>query len=594
MEITEALQQARWRRAALAVWDVLCWFIATFALVAGRYDFALSVELWQLVLTYATIGAALHFLIGWFTKAYRGRHRVGSFEESAFLAKTIAVSWVALSLLFLIVAPNTPRGMLILVPFGTLLLMAAGRFVLRALVQRALGRREEEGERVLVYGAGNAGFQVSRLMTTDPDSPFTLVGFIDDDPSKRNLHIGESRVLGDFDDLEDLIEKWEVDAVLLAVSNAPVEVVRRVTAVVESKARRMLVLPPLREIVNGRVNLSQVHEVDVADLLGRKQIRTDLSDISRLLHDKVVLVTGAGGSIGSEIARQVHRFGPRELVLLDRDESGLHATQLSIYGKGLLDTPDVVLCDIRDADALDAVFAEHLPDVVFHAAALKHLPLLEQYPTEAWKTNVLGSKNVLAASKKFGVERFVNISTDKAADPTSILGKSKRLAEELTAWYATQVRGGLYLSVRFGNVLGSRGSVLHTFKGQIASGGPITVTDPDVTRYFMTIPEACELTLQAAALGHPAEVLVLDMGEPVRIVEVAERMIQQSGEDIDIVYTGLRGGEKMHEVLFSGAEDSRATAHPLISAVEVPALAPGRLNERSFVRVLNPTLGALA
>ena len=291
------------------------------------------------------------------------------------------------------------------------------------------------------------------------------------------------------------------------------------------------------------MSLEDVRDVDIADILGRHQVETDLVGIADYVTGKRVLVTGAGGSIGSELARQVHGFGPSELILLDRDESGLHGVQLSIYGQGLLDTPDMVLADIRDEQTVAKVFARHRPEVVFHAAALKHLPMLEQYPDEGWKTNVLGTRNVLRAARANGCRRFVNVSTDKAADPTSVLGWTKRTAEQLTAWYAKGTTG-TYLSVRFGNVLGSRGSMLHTFTSQIRSGGPVTVTHPDITRYFMTIPEACELVIQAGAVGAAGEVLVLDMGEPVSILGVAQRLIAQSGKRIEIVFTGLRPGRE--------------------------------------------------
>ena len=286
------------------------------------------------------------------------------------------------------------------------------------------------------------------------------------------------------------------------------------------------------------------------------------------------------GSIGSELARQVSKLGSARLVCLDRDESGLHGVQLSLYGHGLLDTDDMVLCDIRDLDALRAVFHRHRPHVVFHAAALKHLPMLEQYPDEGWKTNVLGTLNVLTCAEEVHVDHFVNISTDKAADATAVLGQTKRLAERLTADFAERTERA-YLSVRFGNVLGSRGSVLWSFRAQIERGGPVTVTHPDVTRFFMTIPEACQLVLQAGAIGRPGDVLVLDMGEPVRIVDVATRLIEQSGRDIELRYTGLRPGEKLHEVLLSGAEAGEPSEHPLITQVSVPPIAPDEVVEAS-------------
>jgi dTDP-glucose 4,6-dehydratase len=380
-------------------------------------------------------------------------------------------------------------------------------------------------------------------------------------------------VLGNRTKLVKVAHEHDVTTVILAVSSASAEVVRDIADLVEQGGMRFLLLPPVAQILGGRVRLSDVREIDIADILGRRQVETDIESIADYLTGKRVLVTGAGGSIGSELARQVHKFGPSELILLDRDESALHGVQLSIYGKGLLDTPDMVLADIRDRAALRPIFERHRPEVVFHAAALKHLPMLEQYPDEGWKTNVLGTLNVLELAAEFGVRQFVNISTDKAANPTSVLGKTKRLAEQLTAWHGRNA-AGTYLSVRFGNVLGSRGSMLHTFQQQIEMGGPITVTHPEITRYFMTIPEASELVIQGAAIGRDAEVLVLDMGEPVRILDVAKRLITHSGKDVEIVFTGLRPNEKMHEELFSVDEQGSRPFHPMISHVRVPEIAP--------------------
>jgi len=270
--------------------------------------------------------------------------------------------------------------------------------------------------------------------------------------------------------------------------------------------------------------------------------------------------------------------------MLDRDESALHAVALSLYGQALLDSPETVLVDVRDADALRQAFIQHRPEVVFHAAALKHLPLLERCPEEALKSNVIGTRNVLDAADAVGVRHFVNISTDKAANPTSALGHSKRLAEQLTAWFAHRSDGAKYLSVRFGNVLGSRGSVLHAFAAQIERGGPVTVTDPEATRFFMTVSEACQLVIQAGAIGRPGEVLVLDMGEPVKIVDVARRMIALSGKAIEVVYTGLRPGEKQHEELFGDGETGTRPLHRLISHVTVPPVEPGLVDSQPWSR----------
>ncbi len=340
-------------------------------------------------------------------------------------------------------------------------------------------------------------------------------------------------------------------------------------------------MPPLSEILGGKSRPSDMRDISIEDLIGRHPVDTDVKSIAGYLAGRRVLVTGAGGSIGSELCRQIVTFEPAELIMLDRDETGLQQAQLGTSGHGLLDTKDVVLADIRDADALLRVFDERRPEVVFHAAALKHLPMLEQYPDEAWKTNVLGTLNVLEAARAVGVQTFVNISTDKAANPTSVLGHSKRVAEKLTAWMA-EATGFAYLSVRFGNVIGSRGSMLPTFASLIESGGPITVTHPDVTRFFMTIPEACQLVIQAGAIGRPGEVLILDMGEPVRILDVAERMIAMSGSDIEIVFTGLRDGEKLHEELIGSSEHIHRLQHPKISHAQVDGISPERLDKAGW------------
>ncbi|MEB3366467.1 polysaccharide biosynthesis protein [Saccharopolyspora mangrovi] len=312
-------------------------------------------------------------------------------------------------------------------------------------------------------------------------------------------------------------------------------------------------------------------DMEFVDLLGRSPVRIDMAEVLHTLVGKRVLVTGAGGSIGSELCRHISRLGPGELMMLDRDESALHTVQLALHGRALLDSPEIILADIRDQQYLMKIFAERRPQVVFHAAALKHLPILQRYPGEAWKSNVIGTQNVLRAAENTGVERFVNISTDKAANPTSALGYSKRIAERLTAEVAQRV-DGTYVSVRFGNVLGSRGSVLGAFLDQISSGGPVTVTHPDVTRFFMTVSEAVQLVIYAAAIGGPGEALVLDMGQPVRIDDLARRLIRRSGRPIEVVYTGLRPGEKLHEALFDGSERDFRPLQPSIAHVTMPGL----------------------
>ena len=331
-------------------------------------------------------------------------------------------------------------------------------------------------------------------------------------------------------------------------------------------------MPPVDQLF-GNIKAADIRPVAYQDLLGRQPAAIDTSVISSYITGRRVLVTGAGGSIGSEICRQLTKFGPSDLFMLDRDESGLHGTQLSIEGRALLEDSHLVLADIRDRVRVDEIFASIRPDVVFHTAALKHLPLLEMYPDEGWKTNVGGTLNLLDAAGRHGVTRFVNVSTDKAAAPTSVLGWTKRITERLAA-HANSLSSTKFVSVRFGNVLGSNGSVLKSFEAQAATGGPITVTHPDISRFFMTVEEASRLTIHAGAIGQPGEIMILDMGQPVKIVDVAQRFANQHKPPLEIVFTGLRQNEKLHEDLVSSDEVGVIKSHPLITHVDAPPLAP--------------------
>jgi FlaA1/EpsC-like NDP-sugar epimerase len=380
---------------------------------------------------------------------------------------------------------------------------------------------------------------------------------------------------------------YRANAIVIAVPSADSHLVLELSELAQQTNLHVRVLPSLRELLGGTVRVVDIREPTESDLLGRHSIETDLDQVVAYLRGKRVAVTGAGGSIGSELCRQIIQFEPAELLMIDRDESALHATQLSIHRRALLDTPDLVLVDIRDRARIRDLFAERRPQVVFHAAALKHLPLLEANPVEALKTNVWGTLAVLEAAEAADVDIFVNISTDKAADPCSILGYSKRVAEGLTAGLDARA-AGRYLSVRFGNVLGSRGSVLTSFRAQLEAGAPLTVTDPNATRFFMTVEEAVQLVVQAAAIGDGGRVLVLDMGAPVRIAEVAEQLAQTVRPPGVIEFVGLRPGEKLHEVLFAKAERSEPSSHPLIRCVKVPSV------DGDCVRALSPTISAEA
>jgi FlaA1/EpsC-like NDP-sugar epimerase len=566
----------RYRRLVQAGMDALAWAFALLFASVVRYDFDLDeVELrgW---LTLAVAAAVVQFAVGLSCGLYTGRFRFGSFDEVAGLVVATAGVTVVLFAVNLW-APGAdvlvPRSAVVAGGITAGLLMGGVRYLWRLTWERGRRPSGDGCERILVFGAGDGGVQVISAMLADPESPYLPVALLDDDPATRNLRIKGVRVVGTRAGLAAAAAEHRAQSLLIAIPTASAELVSELTDQALAVDLTVKVLPPVKELFGGDVGVADIRAVTVADLLGRHEIAIDLPSIAGYLTGRRVLVTGAGGSIGSELCRQVHRLGPAELIMVDRDESALHGVQLSITGRALLDTPDLVLLDIRDQPRLSRLFAERRPEVVFHAAALKHQPLLENHPGEAVKTNVWGTLAVLEAAAEAGVSRFVNVSTDKAADPCSVLGYSKRLAERLTAHVATQAEG-VFLSVRFGNVLGSRGSMLGTFRSQIDAGGPITVTHPEVTRFFMTVEEAVQLVIQAGAIGRDGEALVLDMGQPVAIADVARRLAELAESPVEIIYTGLRPGEKLHEVLLGRDETDVRPVHPLVSHVDVPPLLP--------------------
>jgi FlaA1/EpsC-like NDP-sugar epimerase len=555
------------RRAAQAAWDAAAWLVAAPVAALLRYDGNLPDDGLTRALVLGALAAALQVVLGFSVGLYRGRYRIGSFDEVFGVTVTVAaVTALGFAFRLAVQTPGAARSVPLIAGAIALGVMLGGRFALRAYRRELALRRQ--GDHTLIYGAGDSGEQLVEQMLRAPHGEYTPVGFLDDDPGKRHLHMHGVRVLGTKSDLEDVITTTGATIVVVAIARIDSATLLDLDRRCQALGASLRVIPSTSEIVGGAVKLGDISDVTEEDLLGRRPIETDEAGIREFLDGKRILITGAGGSIGSELARQVHRYSPAAVFMLDRDESGLHATQLSIDGRGLLTSEELVLADIRDAERMDEVMQATRPDIVFHAAALKHLTLLQRHPDEGRKTNILGTQNVLQAAHRAGVCTFVNISTDKAADPTSVLGVTKQMTERLTASMTPEMTPfgpSRYLSVRFGNVLGSRGSVLTAFRHQIAHGGPVTVTHPDATRYFMTIPEAVHLVLQAALIGDHGEVLILDMGEPVKIDDVARQMIEKSGRDIEIVYTGLREGEKLDEVLVSQTESAERRRHPLIS-----------------------------
>lgn len=568
-----------------AVTDTVTWIISLGVATLLRYNLVSQETFTRRLVTALGIAVGAQLILGWASGLYRMRWRVGSFEHIVtFAGTTMAVGVIVVGVSGAASPHLLPSSATIGGTALAILIGGAARSCWRLNRERQL-RPTAHAERAIVFGAGEAGAQLINSLLTSPSSPYLPVALLDDDLTQRNTRVRHLRVSGGRADLAREAGRAQADTIIVAIPSADSHLIREVSALAADAGLTVKVLPPVSQLLDVRVGIADIRPISEADLLGRRIIDTEVASIAGYLAGRRVLVTGAGGSIGSELCRQIHRFGPDRLVMLDRDDSGLHQVQLSIDGRAMLNDRALVVCDIRDRVALRAVFDEHRPEVVFHAAALKHLPLLEMWPAEAVKTNVFGTRNVLEAAGAAGVSHFVNVSTDKAANPISVLGSSKRLAERVTAGFA-KGSAGAYMSVRFGNVLGSRGSVLTAFRAQIAAGGPVTVTDPAVTRYFMTVEEAVQLVIQAGAVGSSGQVLVLDMGEPVRIADVAERLVLEADRPIDIIYTGLRPAEKVHEELFGSGEMGLALVHPLIAHVDVPPLHPGVLDHLDLDRPL--------
>jgi FlaA1/EpsC-like NDP-sugar epimerase len=558
--------------------DIFAWSAAAaFALVLRSYlqdEQNISTVVQNILYRVLPIVAVVQATAGYIVGIYRRRWRYGSFDEvkglilSAFITTTVllVIRFTDRSI------DAFPRSAIVAGGVLGLFFTGASRYTWRLVREQLRRPSEQTAKKILVYGAGEGGIQIVSTMLRNPNSTYLPVGFLDDNTSTHRLRISGVPVLGGKESIEKAAARTGATSLLIAIPSADSDVVSGIAELARRANLDVKILPPVQSLDERQVDASDIRDLTDEDLLGRRRVKINLDEISQYLVNRRVLVTGAGGSIGSELCRQLVRFNPAEIIMLDRDESALHEVQLSIYGRALLDTPQTVLADLRDERAINEIFETRKPQVVFHAAALKHLPLLERYPHEAYQTNVLGTLTMLKASKRAGVEVFVNISTDKAANPISVLGYSKRIAERLTADFAFSSGGGKYISVRFGNVLGSRGSVLMSFRDQIAKGGPVTVTHRGVTRYFMTISEAVQLVIQAGAIGSTGEILVLDMGKPVNIHEVAEQLVRNSGKPIKIEVVGLRVGEKVHEELFGAGELDERPRHPLISHVTAKSI----------------------
>lgn len=550
------------------------------------------------VLRYTVAALVVRITIFWVCGFYRRYWRYATVDELMQIVAGSVVATLVTTALYLLamaegfLSSGNPRSLPIL--DGVMAMLFVGGFRLSSrLASRAFREPlRDDAKRVLIVGAGMAGQMLVRELLERPQSRLRPVGFVDDDPEKSRVRIHNLPVLGTHADLQQVIAGHRVAEVIIAMPNAPGIVVREVLRACEDAGVPARTVPSVTSILEGRFKVSQLRTVEIDDLLRRDPVQTDILAVQRSIRGKRVLITGGGGSIGSELCRQILQSEPAELVLLGHGENSVFDIQNELLAERSklvrdrgIEPPAIrcVIADIRFADRIRSVMADTQPDVVFHAAAHKHVPLMELNPCEAISNNVIGTRNVLQAARSAGVKRFVLISTDKAVNPTNIMGASKRIAEYLVI-QAARESGLAYVAVRFGNVLGSRGSVVPLFKKQIAMGGPITVSHPEMRRYFMTIPEAVELVLQASILGHGGEIFMLDMGQPVKIVDLARDLVELSGlelgRDIDIRFSGLRPGEKLFEELFNEGERYEETHHPKIMvAASASASVPGILDE---------------
>ncbi|MEZ4806330.1 MAG: nucleoside-diphosphate sugar epimerase/dehydratase [Flavobacteriales bacterium] len=472
-----------------------------------------------------------------------------------------------------------PRAVIVIDFMATAILMIGARILFKLLHLRSRGQGKDE-QRVVIHGAGEAGLITKRTLERSGNVKYNVVAFLDDDVRKAGKSLEGAPIIAAERAAEVLADR-HVDQVIIAMAAPDPENRRRMVDTAIAAGVRVLTIPPVNDWINGQLSAGQIQEVRIEDLLGRAVIHLDEATVRDLFKGKRVLVTGGAGSIGSELVRQLVELEVEELTMVDIAESGLYDVQMELQRAPFGADMHTVLGDVRDKDRMARIFLAHRPQVVFHAAAYKHVPLMEGQPSEAVHTNIIGTRNMAELAVAHGVEQFVLISTDKAVNPTSVMGASKRIAEMVVGALAHTGRGTRFITTRFGNVLGSSGSVIPLFRKQIALGGPVTVTDPEVTRFFMTIPEACRLVLEAAALGKGDEIYVFDMGSPMRIADLAEKMIRLSGlepgRDIAIAYTGLRPGEKLYEELLATAENTLPTHHPRILIGKVRTMEPDKV-----------------
>ncbi|MGM0853971.1 MAG: polysaccharide biosynthesis protein [Bacillota bacterium] len=554
------------------------------AIYIGYYlvvpTFSLNSTLPTLVFTSAAL-LATHHLFAFVYRIYQKAWEYASVGEMLAIVRAITWSIAATAAIQFVVNGDIYVRVLGVTWMLHVILIGGSRFSWRMYRDYYIKTKQEK-KRTLIIGAGAAGSMLVRQFMKNHDADILPVGFVDDDPKKQKLQIYDVTVVGRTKDIPKLVEKLNVETIIIAIPSMSKSEIQKVYQECSKTNAKTQIMPMLEDIVSGKVSVNQFRDVQVEDLLGRDPVELDTQSISEKLTGKTILVTGAGGSIGSEICRQVSKFKPKKLLLLGHGENSIYGIDMELRNKYKEEFKIIpIIADIQDRSRIFEVMSSHSPDVVYHAAAHKHVPLMEYNPKEAVKNNVIGTKNVAEAADAFGVKTFVLVSSDKAVNPTNVMGSTKRIAEMVIQNLDKQSHTN-FVAVRFGNVLGSRGSVIPLFKNQIQAGGPVTVTHPDMTRYFMTIPEASRLVMQAGALARGGEIFVLDMGEPVKIVDLAKNLIKLSGytiEEIGIKYAGIRPGEKMYEELLGENEVHGKAVFPKIFI--------GKTVEFEYGRVLN-------
>jgi len=549
------------------LFDAVLINLALFGSFYLRFEEGLPAEYYTTYKEAAWIATIVLLVAFYLFGLYRNIWRYASVRELLSIVYAVTVGTaVAVALVYFISPMRLPHSVSVLFLLLMIVLIGGFRFSQRVRQENSIfSVRNKDEKKVLIIGAGDAGVLALRELKKRDFEDGMPVGFIDDSKNKINLHVQGLPVLGSRDDIPRIVEQYKVDEIIIAIPSASGDAIREIVEICkeETRASSLKILPGVHDILSGKITVSSIREVQVEDLLGRDPISVDLGEVAGYLKNQVILVSGAGGSIGSELCRQIVKFSPSKLILAGHGENSIFDIE-----QELKEYPVVTeVFDIKDSSKVELIFERYRPSVVFHAAAHKHVPLMEGNPEEALKNNILGTNNLAAAADKAGVKTFVLISTDKAVNPTSFMGASKRIAEMVIQDFDKK-SATKFVAVRFGNVLGSRGSVIPTFKKQINAGGPVTVTDPNMTRYFMTIPEASQLVIQAGAMARGGEIFILDMGKPVKIVNLARDLIRLSGlepeRDIKIVFTGIRPGEKLFEELLTSEEGTTSTKHKRI------------------------------